>query len=150
MDMPKIDLEALRAALSADDYELVAGIVNPKTGALRASKPPLPRRVATADGYDYATAADGRKGMTAYVWRMVAFLISPIAAHHCMPVMAFCDLPGEYGDDQRALMRRLDALADTVVDTVKTSEWHGVRRWAQVYGLAGTPTYNAEGAVIYI
>lgn len=150
MDMPKIDLTALRAALSAADYELVAGIVNTKTGALRASKPPLPRRVATADGYDYATAADGRKGMTAYVWRWVAFFVSPISQHHCMPVMAFCDLPGEYGDDQRALMKRLDTLANAVVDTVKASEWHGVRRWARVYGLDGTPTYNAEGAVIYI
>jgi len=159
-NMPKIDLDQLKTHLSAEDYALVAGIVNTHTGCLRASKPTLPRKkfykadpaVARFPGdgdYDYADDAGRQAGMTAYVWRFVAFMISPIAQHQCMPCMAFCDLPGRDPDARRLLEKRLDALADAVVDTVKMSDWHGVTRWAQVYGLTGTPQYTAEGAVIY-
>lgn len=139
--MPKIDLEALEAQLTAEEFGLVKGIVNTKTGELRVSKPSLPKKIQVPSGntygytYEYKDAADAAKGMTAYVWRMVAFSISPVAQHQCMPCMAFCDLPGTASREERiALEKRMDTLADVVVKSVPVSQWHGVARWQKALG----------------
>jgi hypothetical protein len=155
--MPVINLEALKSILPADDFALVAGIVNTRTGALRASKPALPRKVAVPaknpfypgqKDYAYADEAGRHAGMTAYIWRMVAFMISPVGQHQCMPCTADFDLDGEY-DERRDLAKRLDKLVDAVVDTVPKSQWHGVTRWGLAMGMIGTPQYAADGSVIY-
>lgn len=139
--MPKIDLEALEAKLTAEEFGIVKGIVNTKTGELRASKPSLPKKVKVASDnaygytYEYKDAADATKGMTAYVWRMVAFSISPVAQHQCMPCMAFCDLPGTASREERiALEKRMDALAEVVVRSVPITHQHGTLRWAKALG----------------
>lgn len=139
--MPKIDLEALEATLTAEDFGLVKGIVNTKTGELRVSKPSLPKKIQVPSGnaygytYEYKDAADASKGMTAYVWRMVAFSISPVAQHQCMPCMAFCDLPGTASrEERRALENRLDALAEVVVRSIPITQQHGTMRWAKALG----------------
>lgn len=139
--MPKINLEVLKSVLSPEDFALVQGIVNTKTGELRASKPTLPKKIKVASDnaygytYEYKDKNDAAKGMTAYIWRMVAFSVSPISQHKCMPCMAFCDLPGTASREERiALEKRMDALAEVVVRSVPVTEWHGVARWAGLLG----------------
>lgn len=142
-EMPYINLEVLEAQLSAEDFELVKGIVSTQgtnKNRLRASKPKLPKMVKMDGGtfgwhYDYQDEAGARAGKIAYIWRMVAFMVSPIHQHQCMPCMAYCDLPySEDRDQGRELEKYLQAIADKVVDTVKASDWHGVKRWAKAFG----------------
>lgn len=155
--MPQINLDALKTVLTEDDYKLVAGIVNPKTGVLRASKPGTPRKIAVPatkpsypgqQDYIYADEAGRRAGQTAYIWRMVTFMISPVAQHQCMPCTVEFDLDGDF-DARRDLAKRLDKLVDVVVDSTPKSQWHGVARWGQVLGVVGTPRVTADDTIIY-
>ena len=155
--MPRISLDTLQSQLTAEHFALVKGIVNSRTGDLRASKPALPRKVQVIDSsstygyfYDYADKAGANAGKTAYIWRMVAFYVSPVAQHHCMPCTADFDLPecGGY-DERRQMAKELDGIVDVVVNLIPKAQWKGVQRWAQVNGQYGTPQYNAEGAVVY-
>jgi hypothetical protein len=121
-EMPSINLAA--ADLTDEEFALVAPIVATKgknKGKLRASKPT-------------------ENGDSAYVWRMVAFQISPIGAHHCLPMCADFDIvvPEGMGSSERYEWRRnrakvLDALANKIVNQIPKSEWHGVRRWRQAF-----------------
>jgi hypothetical protein len=140
MNMPHINLTELKQLLPADDYELVAGIVNTRNGLLRASKPQLPKKVRVESdneyGYTFAYAndVDARKGMTAYIWRMVAFNVSPHSQHHCMPCTADFDLPGHHNKERMTLAKRLDDIVDVVVKTVPVEQWYGVSRWSGLIG----------------
>lgn len=134
---PKIDLDALN--LPAEDLELVKGIVNPRTGELRATCPPRPKkvRVEVPDsmfGYEfhYRNEDDARKGCTAYIWRMVAFYVSTDAKLSCMPVTASFWLP----TSDRELEKRMNAIADAVVDTIPRRQHYGLNRWAKALGYA--------------
>jgi len=128
--MPKVDLSVLTDA----ERELAEGIVATRgknAGRLRASKPPVERVRSTETygkhGFYHRWQIKG--GETAYVWRMVAFYISPINQHHCMPVMADCDLPADDFDERMALAKELDKVVDKIVNTVPVEQWHGVARW---------------------
>jgi hypothetical protein len=129
--MPRVRLEDLEGeALS------YARLITRSDGSLRASKPDLRK------GDEHRRAA--------YVWRMVAFSISPLRHHQCMPVCAEFDLPTRCGEEgHRDLVKHLDAIADAITNTVPKVEWHGVIRWGQAFGMVGAPRYNEEGAVIY-
>ena len=133
--MPKLNLTMLAAVLSAEELKLVTGIVNARTGALRASKPPIKcvwqTSVLTGAPVRVYDLDDAK---TAYLWRMAAFTLSPYPAHGCLPVCAAMDLP-VYGPERRALTDYLDTLVDRVVQTVPKAQWHGTTRWAQAYGL---------------
>ena len=97
-------------------------------GRLRASKPPVSKD-------------DPTSGEAAYVWRMVAFQVSPNGKHHCMPCTADFDLPTIYWDRtdpsshdrRRARIKELDAVVDAIVNTVPKNEWHGIRRWSRAF-----------------
>lgn len=66
--MPKItDMSVLFEGLSERDRKIVLAVVK-KDGTIRATKP--------------------SNGVAAYVWRMVAFIVSPKPEHHCVPVTA--------------------------------------------------------------
>lgn len=154
--MPYIDVDALN--LTEAQRAIVKGIISTRgenKGRLRASKPKVAKKVEVKDDswlgshYEYASEKDANSGITAYVWRMVAFFVSPIAQHHCMPCTATFDLPGSV-KEAHELAKQLDTLiVDPVVNSIKISEWHGVRRWGQVYGQIGTPITTPEGAIIY-
>ena len=155
--MPLIDLDTLKTKLTPAQFTLVKGIVATRgenKGRLRASKPKVAKKIKVAGTrwendyyYDFANEADALTGMTAYVWRMVAFYASPKSQHNCMPVCADFDLPGTV-KETRETAKKLDTMiVNVVLDTIP--QLHGLNRWAQVYGLAGTPQYNKEGAVIY-
>jgi hypothetical protein len=128
---PTIDLS--QANLTADELALAQGIVNSHTGCLRASKPTI---VYTET--DERDEFGGRKvvtsgGETAYIWRMVAFSVSPDSRHHCMPMTADFGLNGDY-NERLALAKKLDAIADKIIATVPKAQWYGVTRWARAFG----------------
>lgn len=155
--MPRIDLTALKASGKFTDaeLELVAGIVAGKgknEGLLRASKPKI-EYVLEDQYYKGVKLSPLRRptapsGYVAYLWRMVAFFISPVPQHQCMPCLAFCDLP-EQNDERRAKEKELDALADRIVDTFPKEQWKGVIRWGQALGQIGTPQAAPDGSIIY-
>jgi hypothetical protein len=158
--MPEIKLDEISNMLSAEDFELVKGIVATRgknKGCLRAAKPKVERhivgieRIETSYGpYDRKIVEpDEAQGKTAYIWRMVAFFVSPLRQHNCMPCTADFDVPGSWGSEKRARLAELDAIVDVVVDTIKASDWHGVRRWGQAFGQIGTPEIAADGSIVY-
>ncbi len=127
--MPAIPMDTLSE--SARTY---ADLITVK-GTLRASKPTVKRDSEIT-------------GSAAYVWRMVAFQVSPNPKHQCMPVCATFDLMGEY-EHRKYLAEELDLIVKEIVDAVPPQEWHGIIRWGQAFGQIGTPRYTNEGAVIY-
>jgi len=135
--MPKIDLELVRGIVSTRGKN---------KGRLRASKPQVDRLHVGQNefGLDLYEPEE-HQGKTAYIWRMVAFYVSPKRQHHCMPCTADFDVPKRWGDAKRARLAELDKIVDVVVDSIKPERRHGLNRWAQAYGLAGTP----QGAIVY-
>jgi hypothetical protein len=129
--MPKVDL----SVLTDEERELAEGIVATRgknAGRLRASKPPVERKRVYVDVESPGPMYKRLKiegGETAYIWRMVAFYVSPISQHHCMPVMADCDLPADDFDKRMKLAKELDKIVDKIVDTVPKDQWYGVARW---------------------
>ena len=117
-NMPEINIDSL--GLEGRDREIVEACLN--KGKLRATKP--------------------KDGEAAYVWRMTAFMVSPISAHQCMPVTADFDMPEKYWDrsnpnshkERRARCKELDALSDKMVNAIPKQNWHGVRRWGRALG----------------
>jgi hypothetical protein len=137
-DMPEINLTSFIGKVENEDLLVIAGIVQHKgknKGKLRRSKPK----------YD-SKNQDRIKAISAYVWRMVAFYVSPIGQHHCMPVMADSYLPDpvdengkvlSFRDDgwydaHRAMIKKYDELADLVVDSIPPEKRYGVHRWAAI------------------
>lgn len=131
-NMPKIDIH--NCGLTVGEWLLCQGILNSKTGELRASKPPVAKQVEGADKrYHYVTEADANTGRTAYIWRMVAFYISPMSQHHCMPITCEWELPGNF-DERKVEAKALDAIVDKIVNSVPKEQWHGVIRWGKALG----------------
>jgi hypothetical protein len=132
--MPRIDVENL--PLDEADRAIVRRIMN--GDRLRASAPPVPRPY-TADA-----------GLAYYVWRMVAFSVSPHRQHWCMPCTADFYTPYSYGSpEQKALRARGDAIEKAVVHSIPVLEWHGIRRWGNAYGSIGAPMVAPDGSIIY-
>ena len=159
--MPKLDLDLIKTLMAPHQFALVKGIVATRgenKGCLRAAKPKTHKTVAVSAkspefvgdvDYVYEDLETATKlGYTAYIWRMVAFSISPKSQHHCMPCTADWSIPGAYSDIKEEI-KALDELVDIVVKTVKVSEWHGIKRWGQVYGKIGTPRVTPDGAIVY-
>lgn len=125
--MPNIDLslvDLIPSEMEIAKHVIKSSKANPMSGPLRATKPKV-------------------DGEASYVWRMVAFQISPISQHHCMPVCADFDLPRQYWDrkinpnchdDRRARIKELDKIADVIVNSVPKQQWHGIRRWGRALG----------------
>ena len=122
---PFINLESLKEILSAENYLLAEAIVTTQgrnKGCLRSNKPK-------------------ENPKAAYVWRMVAFQISPSSHHHCMPVCADFDLyealPKEEQkyDKVHLLAKQLDKeVVDPITNTVPKEQWHGIMRWGRALG----------------
>lgn len=130
MDMPNITY----IGETREEFEIVDRITN--KGRLRATCPPKPKFEKIEDGegiigyhYEYASPEDRMKGHAGYVWRMVAFMISPKSEHHCMPVTV--DL---YLGHVKAESKVLDKLTDKIIDAVPIREWHGIVRWGKAIG----------------
>jgi hypothetical protein len=127
------------ALFSGEELELVSGIVSHQgknKGRLRASKPKLEWEAYEKDGRKLRRPTL-KTGSVAFLWRMVAFAISPVYKHHCLPIMADFDLPYSYGTPEyKALRDRLQALADKVEASILPGQRHGTVRWARaLHGL---------------
>lgn len=81
--MPALDLNAIKD-LTPEEGALIQGCL--VKGVLRASKPDVNKD----------------RGRVAYLWRMLCFGLSPIPAHHCMPVCADLDLKPEVTGEEYA------------------------------------------------
>lgn len=139
--MPIIDLNALREQVTDEEFAILRRCIatqGKNKGRLRASKPMVNRQ-------------DPLSGKAAYVWRNIAFLVSPVGQHQCIPVTAEWDLPihvtlppvsdPAYSDcalakheARRQMSKELDTLVDKVVNTIPKEEWYGVTRWARALG----------------
>lgn len=136
-EMPSIDVDNI-LSLTEDEKNLVRGILN--KGRLRASKPkvpdtikvPNPERIA---GHDYAFSSeeDRRRGYIAYIWREVAFCVSPYSQHHCMPVCNDFNLEGSWTEKQPK-MDELKKIVDKVINSIPKSQWYGIARWSRAFG----------------
>lgn len=120
MTYPVIDLS--KSGLTGRDLEIAQRCLR-RDGTLRASKP------------------DPKKdGEAAYVWRLVAYYISPNPKHHCNPCSHDFDLPDIYWKGEGARERRrareaeLKTVIDAMCDCVPKTQWHGVRRWGRALG----------------
>jgi len=129
---PAIDLSKV-IGLTDDEKALAQGIVNPKTGCLRASKPTVKRTCTGRIGEYGYEVIETTGGDTAYIWRMVAFFTSGNRQHQCMPCTADFDLNGNTAE-RMARAKYLDTIVDKIVDSIPKNEWHGVRRWACAFG----------------
>lgn len=111
-EMPKIDLDSI--GLTAEELALAKGIVasaRPSMGRLYTC---MPRKAA---------------GPTRYIWRMVAFHLSPRPKHHHVPIMAFTYLPGANRAERLHAADRLDKIVDKIVISVAVSQWAGLMAW---------------------
>jgi hypothetical protein len=126
--MPRIDLRLLHQVLEPDDYRIVRRICDPKTWCVKRTRPKI---------FDN----DAESRYVSYVWRMVAFTVSPIHDHHCLPVTAYFYLPK---DADKELVQRLDALVDKVTSTVPKDQWYGILRWRSLYSTDGR---NDSGSI---
>lgn len=116
-NMPEIDLNKFDAG--TDVWNYATGISTTRKGVnrLRASKPKVQDN-----------------GYTEYVWRMVAFSVSPVRAHQCMPVTADFAMKGLSFDERRAVTKYLDTIADEIVNSIPKSQWVGVHTWGRALG----------------
>lgn len=108
--------------ISEESKAKIVEIVTKKGKGLRATKP---------------KTVDNDTGRAAYIWRYVAFCVSPKSIHHCLPMMAFCYLSNEdfkVAQDDKKFYDELHAIVNEIVDSFPKESWHGVRRWGTVLG----------------
>jgi len=131
-EMPIIPIDHL----TQEEQEIARGIIatqGKNKGRLRAAKPKIEYNIVIKDGRKlrHPTLETGR---VAYLWRMVAFVVSPIGQHQCLPVCADFDLPGELSE-MREKAKELDALADKITNAIPPQKWQGINRWARAFGM---------------
>ena len=93
----------------------------------------LVKQILKSDNSLYASKPKKASGEAKYLWRMVVFGISPIPAHHCLPVMADMDLEGKYSET-RDKAEELNDLAARIEKTIPVLERHGLISWYRVMG----------------
>jgi len=141
MRMPKVSLDTL----TPDQFKIAKGIIATRgknKGALRASKPKVERHIDHYEHFDLPSGPydspvyepDFDQGCTAYVWRWVAFHVSGIRQHQCLPMCADMDLPGRWSETKE-LREELDKIVDAIVNETPVNEWQGILTWKQAFGL---------------
>ena len=85
------------------------------------------RKITRPDGTLQSTKPKD-DGLAAYIWRMVAFQISPIGKQQCLPVCADFEIPERDYKARRAITKQLDEVVKVIVDGVPREQWHGVQR----------------------
>ncbi len=107
-------------------------------GYLRASKPKLDERIVTRERYGYESEYRDpslASSATAQIWRSVAFSISPIAEHACLPVMADFDSPFDMTHaESREFARWCQDVADIILLQYSLGERPNDMRWSQALG----------------
>jgi hypothetical protein len=117
-DMPEV-LSAIAQIPLSERPDWLDGICG-RGGRLRATKPADPR--------------------AAYVWRMVAFQVSPRAEHHCMPVTA------DFGITDAMAAHRTERYVPTMAyerDKETVASW-GPETWERLHRHARRSAYIRE------
>lgn len=84
----------------------------------------------------YATEDERSKALGIYVWRELAFVISPISSHHCMPICNDFNLEYDYGDERRKQqMNFCNNIVNKILKTIRPESCHGLKRWAKALGM---------------
>ena len=99
----------------------------------------LVQQILKANGTLYSSKPKKAQGDAQYLWRMVAFGISPIQQHHCMPVMADFDIEVDKSssdrfDTMRSKAKVLDELAHRIEKSLPIAERHGTMAWGRALG----------------
>jgi len=113
--MPKVDLAKI-TDLSDDEQVILNLVINKQTGRLKATSP----------GKAFGDAH--------YVWRMVAFMVSPKPQHQCMPYGADFYLKVKSFNERAARCNQLKTLEDKIINAVDKKQWHGIKRWGGALG----------------
>ena len=74
-----------------------------------------------------------KTGISDYVWRNVAFQISPLPIHHHLPMGAPFYLPGPKAlgyEKWMELQKALNVLVDEICDTIPVQDWQGIAQWS--------------------
>jgi hypothetical protein len=129
--MPKIDINLLDGEAKKFAAAITAARGKNK-GRLRASKPPVEYDVVDKNG---RRIREPRKasGEIAYVWRMVAFQVSPIGQHQCLPMTADFNLQGTC-EERRQRAKELDSITDQITNTIPKAQHYGTMRWGRIFG----------------
>jgi hypothetical protein len=159
MNMPQINLEPISQELIAmrfqwtntitDETRAINGLFTARqiiatrgknAGSLRASKPPMARSIVTRtrsicgiesthNYYDHPLSDCA----AAQVWRYVAFEISPLSHHQCLPVTADFDSPFDMDrDESRQFAKWCQSIADVILAQFKPEDKPGLMRWARL------------------
>jgi hypothetical protein len=133
LNMPEIDITKVK--LPPEHTWILEKITVQKDGRyfLRASKPKINYKIIEKNGLKYRYP--DKSGEAAYVWRMVAFMASPKGQHHCMPIMAFTDLPEKADwDEAKKYEQEMMTVADKIVNGINVRQLHGIHRWGHALG----------------
>ena len=111
--MPRIDSDKVSSPFA----KRLVPLITTSEGTLRTTRPDiLP---------DFPLS-----GHAAYVWRMIAFHISPISQHHCLPMAAPFYIQEE---DIHKLVEFLDTIVDEILEQFPPSSWQGIMAWGRVF-----------------
>lgn len=123
-----------------EELTIAKGIFT-RSGNFRASKPKTAKKTVKKQddsfsgwSYYYANEKEILQGEVAYVWRMVAFFISPNRQHKCMPVTAEFDLNGSV-KKARQRAKELDILVNKIVGLVPIEKQSGTITWGRALGM---------------
>ena len=94
----------------------------------------IAEQILKPDGSLFASKPTKASGDAKYLWRMVAFGISPHGRHQCIPVTADFDLDGDF-DARRLRAKELDDLSDRIEKAVSVFERYGTLRWGRALGM---------------
>jgi hypothetical protein len=153
-NMPLIDLTKCNLTPFELSIAKIAIKGEKEVGQLRASKPKAQKQtVYTQPIYDekhselheyvssrktpnmYATEEERIKAFGCYVWRELAFIMSPISAHHCMPVCNDFNLEYTSFDMRRKeQLAMLNNIVDKIYKSVPPHLLHGLKRWKNALG----------------
>lgn len=143
--MPRINIDKLHEKLTPAQFNLAKQVISIRKGEVK-----------------LRSTRSKSSGSGDYIWRMVAFFVSPIRAHQSIPVMA-----ENYIQDSEVMHRpemyrvhegtclhwdentwnmmhlaakrsayihaELNPIVDAIVDSVNPNDWNGVKNWAKAF-----------------
>ena len=134
--MPTLDLTSLARKLTPEAFSLLLRVVDPRTGALRATRPPIPKHAVPGVWGTPRLEPDSDAAQAAYVWRWIAFALSPRPADQALPATAFDTLPvpGVDVGARWALAAHLDEIVKQVIALAPVEARPGLTAWAHLRG----------------
>lgn len=106
-------------------------------GRLRASKPPMKQSIIKRVRYNHESSYYDHPLLdcaAAQIWRYVAFEISTLGQHHCLPMMADLDSPFDMSyNESREFAKWCQSAADIILGMFKAENKPGLLRWSRAF-----------------